>query len=150
MKYATILLSLLLVSCAGGPAQVRMEYPQAQNLIAQTLAKYPDLVRLTIHAVPKGQSGSRIIACNLSEKIGKASDPEDLAAMKTNRLVVLREGNNVDVTAALVDRTGKPIAATGITLKIPAGVNMATQVELAREIAGEMSAAIAGSKAPMW
>lgn len=52
-------------------------FREAQELVDKTVAKYPDIVRLTIHAVPAGKEGSRIIACNIKEKIGSLSDPED-------------------------------------------------------------------------
>ena len=92
---------------------------EAQRLVERIVAKHPNLVRLTIHAPPTGQTQSRIIACNVHEKIGKPSDPEDLDAMKTGKVVVLEEGDKLDVTAPILDEAGQAVATTGITLSFP-------------------------------
>ena len=133
-------------SCASGDDQFR----EAQALVDNTVAKYPDIVRLTIHAVPAGKEGSRIIACNIKEKIGSFSDPEDLEVLKTNKTVVLNEGDNLDVTAPICDKAGKPIAATGITLRFSKGETESQVVEKAKSIAKELTVAIQNSDAPLW
>jgi len=126
------------------------QYVEAQTLVEKMVSKYPQLVRLTIHAVPTGEKNSRIIACNIKEKIGKPSDPEDLEAMKTNKTVVLKEGNNLDVTAPICNKEGKPIAATGITLRFKKGEKEGVVVERAKAIARELTDAIQGSKKTLW
>ena len=89
----------------------------AQRL-ADGLAKdHPDLVRVGLHVTPPGASENIIIASNVAEKIGQKSDPEDLKAMTTGRAVVLREGQNFDVTLPLHDASGKLIGAVGLTLR---------------------------------
>jgi hypothetical protein len=108
------------------------------------------LVRLTIHAVPTGEKSSRIIACNIKEKIGKLSDPEDIGAMKTGKKVILREGDNLDVTAPLFNKEGKPIAATGITLRFRKGESEGEVIKKAKAIAEELNTAIKNAKEPLW
>lgn len=133
-------------SCASGDDQFR----EVQALVDNTVAKYPDIARLTIHAVPAGKEGSRIIACNIKEKIGSFSDPEDLEVLKTNKAVILREGDNLDVTAPICDKAGKPVAATGITLRFRKGETQTHVVEKAKSIAKELTAAIQNSDSPLW
>ena len=64
-------------------AAENQKFPEAQAFIQTIVSEHPEIVRLTIHAIPTGQESSRIIACNLTNKIGKPSDPEDLEEMKT-------------------------------------------------------------------
>jgi len=127
---------------AGGGA-----FPEAQQLVEKIIEQHPNVVRLTIHAVPTGGSVNRIVACNLPDKLGKASDPEDLQAMQSNKTTVLREGNDLDVTVPIPDREGKVIAATGVTLLRPAG---RAGVEEAQGIARELAEAIRAAGHPLW
>lgn len=123
----------------------------AQGIIDGIVAKNPDVVRLTIHAIPTGGAESKIIACNLADRIGRASDPEDLNAMKTGNAVVLKEGENIDYTAPIRDAAGKPIAATGITLVGPkAGESEADRVAKAESLAKEIQAAVQAAGKTLW
>jgi hypothetical protein len=101
-----------------GFAEENQSFQAAQAIIDRLVAEHPEIVRLTIHAVPTGEKHSRIIACNIKEKIGRLSDPEDLEAMKSNTTTVLKEGDNLDVTVPISGKTGIPIAASGITLAV--------------------------------
>ncbi len=127
-------------------AQVR----NIQALIDRTVTDYPYIIRLTIHAVPEGEKESRIIACNLREKIGRLSDPEDIEAMQKNCVIVLEEGANIDVTAPVVDEAGRPIAATGITVSVAQGESKQKAVEKALFIARLLNSAISQSDYPLW
>jgi len=149
MRNAIILLGLLLASCGGIPGGGQ-RFDEAQLLVDRTVAKHRDIVRLTIHAIPTGGRESRIIACNIREKIGQRSDPEDLAAMESGKIIVLREGTNLDVTAPLVDGSGKPIAATGITLRFPVTAKEPEVVAKAKAIADELSTSIQQANRPLW
>ena len=131
-------------------ASEESQFRKAQELVEGMASKHPDLVRLTIHADPTGEETSRIIACNIKEKIGKPSDPEDLEAMKTGETVVLREGDNLDVTAPIWNKAGKPIAATGITLRFRKGETENEVVEKAKSIAKELNTAIQNAKKTLW
>ena len=122
----------------------------AQSIVESLAAKHSQVVRLSIHATPSGERTSRIIACNIKEKIGKPSDPEDLEAMRATKTVVLKEGENLDVTAPVLDKNGKPIAAAGITLRIAVGETEAEQIEKAKVIAKELGIAIQNAAKPLW
>lgn len=141
MKGRMALLAFLLCSCQAAPGP-RTGPGKAQQLVERTVAAHPGLIRLTIHAVPAGETTSRIIACNVREKIGKPSDSEDLEAMRTLKPVVLKEGSNLDVTAPILDRTGKAVAATGITLAFPSGANEEGLVKQAMAIARQLQEAL--------
>ena len=125
-------------------------FVKVQAIVNNMVSKHPDLVRLTIHAVPTGEETSRIIACNIKEKIGKPSDPEDLEAMKTGETFVLREGNNLDVTAPIWNKAGKPVAATGITLCFGKEETESDVVKKATVIAKELNTAIQNAKKTLW
>ena len=126
------------------------QFEDAQALVEKIVAKYPQLVRLTIHAVPTGEKNSRIISCNIRKKLGKPSDPEDLEAINKNKTVVLREGDNLDVTAPICNKAGIPIAATGITLRFKKGEKEDVVVEKAKAIAKELTSAIQNAGETLW
>ncbi len=144
----TVVLAMVSVSCLAVGAQPR--HAAAQALIDSTVAAYPSIVRLTIHAIPTGQTQSRIIACNVGGKIGRLSDPEDLAAVAEDRTILLREGDDWDVTAPIRDTAGHPIAATGITLSLPPGTTEDEALIQAKAIAATLTDAIQSSPTPMW
>jgi len=110
----------------------------AQRLVDELAKKHPELVRIGLHVTPPGNSDNIIVASNVAAKLGQKSDPEDLQAMKTGRPVVLKEGENFDVTLALHDATSKIIGAIGLTLKPAAGEHEGGATRRARAIAGEL------------
>jgi hypothetical protein len=150
MRSAVVLLTLALLACGSEPPPDDDPFAAPQAIVESIVAKHPDLVRLTIHAVPTGETESRIIACNVAAKRGKPSDPEDLLAMKTLETVVLREGDNLDVTAPILDPDGRAIAATGITLSFTEGATEEALVEKAHAIARELTEAIRSAEGPLW
>jgi len=143
IRLGAALVALLLCSCAGESANNR--FSEAQRLVEQIVAKHPKLVRLTIHAVPTGETENRIIACNVGGKIGQISDPEDLRVMDTGQAVVLREGDNLDVTMPIPDDTGRVVAAAGITLSEERGSGTEALMREAEEIAQELTLGIQGA-----
>lgn len=110
----------------------------AQRLVDELSKKHPELVRVGLHVTPPGSSENIIVASNVAAKLGQKSDPEDLRAMETGRPVVLREGENFDVTLPLHDATGKIIGAIGLTLKPAGGEEEGDATRRARAIASEL------------
>ena len=100
-------------------------------------------MRIGLHVTPPGSPENVIVASNVAAKVGQKSDPEDLRAMKTGRPVVLREGENFDVTLPLHDATGKIIGAIGLTLKPAPGEQEGNATRRARAIANELEKRIA-------
>lgn len=123
---------------SGGRSTLLPGKTLAQRLADELAKKHPELVRIGLHVTPPGRSENIIIASNVSAKVGQRSDPEDLRAMKTGRPVVLREGENFDVTLPLHDATGKIIGAIGLTLKPIAGEQEGDATRRARAIASEL------------
>ena len=149
MRIGIALLVFLFCACQTVPKKAQA-FNEAQQLIEQTVAKHPNLVRLTIHAVPTGETVDKIIACNVREKLGKISDPEDIEARTSKKTTVLHEGNNLDVTAPILDKAGQAIAATGITLAIPPNTGEEALVKEAQAIAQELTTAIQTAGHPLW
>src|SRR5690606_33701399 len=122
------------------------EFPAAQQIVEQTANHHPDLVRLTIHAVPSGEARTRVVASNVPSKLDDWSDPEDLEAIEKQTPGWLEEGENIDYTHPVVDRTGTAVAAVGVTV---AG-NGPEQRQLAERIAADVSSAILDAPKPLW
>ncbi|TFH23257.1 MAG: hypothetical protein E4H03_06585 [Myxococcales bacterium] len=114
------------------------------------MAKHPTLVRLTIHAVPTGKTENRIIACNISEKLGQLSDPEDLSVMANGQTVVLREGDNLDVTMPILNAAGEAVAAAGITIRDEGNRTEKALIEEAEGIGRELTEEIQATKRVPW
>jgi hypothetical protein len=95
------------------------------------------------HVTPPNKSDNIIIACSVSERIGRKSDPEDLKAMNSGQPVVLKEGKNFDVTLPLPDSTGKVIGAIGLTIKPLPGEQDGDAARRARAMAHEIEQQIA-------
>ena len=115
---------------------------EAQRLVDNLIASHPGLVRVGMHLTPPGQSDNTIVACNVAERIGRKSDPEDVKAMQTEKPIVLREAGNFDVTLPLHTASGKVIGALGLTFKPEANEGESVAVERAKRMASELEAHI--------
>lgn len=146
MKFPAILALVGLSACAA-TSPGHAHFPRAQTLLEQSAARHPELVRLTLHAIPRGQTQSRVIASTVPSKLDDWSDPEDLEVLKTHQPIVLWEGANLDYTAPILDARGQAIATTGVTVS---GTSRPAQLALARQIAGEIAAVVLASTEPLW
>ena len=117
----------------------------AQRLVDELGARHPELVRIGMHVRPPNKSDNIIIACNVFERIGRKSDPEDLKAMKSGQPVVLKEDGNIDVTLPLHDAAGKAIGAIGLTFKPLPGEQSEGAARRAQAIAHEIEMRIAST-----
>ncbi len=140
-------LSLLALAACATTREPATSFAQAQSLVEEVAAKHPELVRLTLHAVPNRQSQCRVIASNVPSKLDDLSDPEDVQAMRTKKPVTLQEGGNLDYTAPVVDSTGTAVAAVGVTVM---GPSQSAMLASAKAIAAELSAAVLAADAPLW
>lgn len=114
----------------------------AQKLVEELVAQHGDLVRVGLHLTPPNRTENIIVASNVSEKIGKKSDQEDLKAIQTGKPVVLREDDNFDVTLPLHDASGKVIGAIGLTFKPRGSEQESSAVQRARRMAREVESKI--------
>jgi len=141
---------LLFVVMLGACATTKAPYPAAQDIVDGVAAKHPELVRLTLHAVPAGEMDCVQVASTVKKRRGKPSDPEDLKAMKTGQQVVLDESGAIDVTVPTLRVNGKATAVTGVTLRMEEGANRGSLVNKARAIAEELARAIHAAGKPVW
>lgn len=156
MKLLGCIVLLALVACAskdgGGSNREEPPYPPqtAQHVVDSVAMCHADrVVRLTLHAVPTGGQAMQFVASTVAEKIGLASDPEDLRAFETGEVVVLHEGENYDVTIPLVDRLGRRMAVAGVTLS-PDKTGPEGAKATALTVAGEMQLLINSSSKKFW
>jgi hypothetical protein len=76
-------------------------------------AKHAEVVRLTLHVIPAGETELHVVASTLRSRLGTLSDPEDVVAFKGGLEVVLAEGDNTDVTLPIKNSAGKVVARDG-------------------------------------
>ena len=144
------IVALLFVAMLGACASMKAPYPAAQDIVDGVAAKHPELVRLTLHAVPADKMDCVQVASTVKKRRGKPSDPEDLKAMKTGQQVVLDEPGALDVTVPILRVTGKATAVAGVTLRLEDGANRAALVSKARTIAAELATAVSAAGKPVW
>lgn len=135
MKYALALSLLFVVAgCKSTPAAPCAD---TQAVVDKVAAAHPDLVRLTVHAVPPQGGAMCAVASTSADKLGKPSDPEDHRALESGETVVLDEAGAVDYTVPVRQKDGKYTAVVGVTLK--SGGDQATQMAAAKAIAAEVA-----------
>jgi hypothetical protein len=135
----TALVVTAFVSCSTSGAASRSEAssPHAQEIVDRLADEYPEIARLSIHAVPPGGSELRIVASSVAGRIGEPSDPEDLRSMRSGEPVVMHEGHNLDYTVAVRDGSGSAVAVIGITISGVAGESREARLARARTLADE-------------
>jgi hypothetical protein len=143
-------ISLLFLTMLAACASTKTPYPAAQDIVDGVAAKHPDLVRLTLHAVPEGKTECTQVASTMQQRRGKPSDPEDLEAMKTGQVIVLDEPGAIDVTVPILRKSGKATAVAGVTLRASETATRAALVSKARGIAEELEGAVRAAGKPVW
>ncbi len=146
-KIVFIALALFFIGCE---SKTETPYQKAQKIVETIVSFHENLVRLSIHAIPKGETKSRIIACNVKKKIGMFSHHEDILAITEKKTTLLHEGNKIDITMPILDQHGQAIAATGVTLLSVDGKEDNYYMNQAHIIAQELSAKILNSSKPLW
>ena len=86
----------------------------------------------------------------MKKRRGKPSDPEDLEAMKSGKVVVLDEEGALDVTVPILMVNGKATAVAGVTLRMEEGSNRSILQGKARTIANELATAVRAAGKPVW
>lgn len=116
MRIATSTVFTLLALTLAGCKSTCCDGASPQSIVEATAATNDGCTRLTLHCVQ--EDGSTIVcASTAKERIGTASDPEDLRAMKSGEPVVMDEGTAVDVTVPIVQTDGKWTTVCGVTLE---------------------------------
>src|SRR5437868_14729377 len=78
----------------------------AQYLIGSMLALHPQILEIDVHAIPPGSSQSIIVAAKNAARVGRRSDPDDIAVFRSGepRVEINRLGDqNAEVEVQLFD-----------------------------------------------
>ncbi len=125
-----------------------MPLGNAQALVDRTVAQYPELLELDVHAKPRGAKDSVIVAAKAGQRVGKKSDADDLEVVKTTATrVEINEGgqHNVEVELPLFDARHRVIGSVEMTFPYVSGFDRAALVLKAERIRDELSAGIPDS-----
>jgi iron complex outermembrane receptor protein len=124
---------------AAGPAGP-LRY--AQSLVDSTAARHPELLEIDLHATPPGTQGSVIVAAKSRARMGRASDTDDIAVLKTGqpRIEINRRGDdNVEVELPLFDIFKQAIGTVEFTFPYPPSTDQEALVKKAAQYRDEMS-----------
>lgn len=112
----------------------------AQELVNQTVAKYPDLLVVAMHVTRPKSSQNEIIASNIG-RIGKKADAEDKKVIATGETLakVNKNGDRFEVELLLHDASSKPIGALAIVFPYKAGDEASEFVKRAQMIRDELA-----------
>ena len=124
------------------------EKSYAQELVDTTIARHPELIELDLHATSPDTAQSLIIAAKSRQRIGKPTDRDDLAVVKSGEpfVEVNKSGNqNVEAHVPLFDAHGKIIGMVEMTFPYPtgSGFDQIALIKTAGQIRDEMSRRIA-------
>jgi iron complex outermembrane receptor protein len=103
------------------PAQVT-HTNYAQMLVNDLMRRHPELLVVAMHVTAPGAADNTIIATNL-DRIGKKSDDDDLAVIRTNKpiLAPMLDRGRYEVLLPLRDASDQTIGALGIVSTFSAG-----------------------------
>jgi len=147
---------LCLVAAVSLPLHAQPSPPQApaknyaQALVDATLARHPELLELDVHAKPPGSNQSVIVAAKSADRVGHASDPDDLEVAKTSnpRVEINRTGDfNVEIEVPLLDDQRKTIGSIEMTFPYVAGFDEQALISKGLAIRDELLPHIAGAAA---
>jgi iron complex outermembrane receptor protein len=110
----------------------------AQELVDKTVARHPELTGLDIHSTPPNSSQSAIIASKNPERIGRKTDPDILALLKTRAPRVETNSAGSEVILHLHDVTGRTVGLAQMTFPPTPGMEAKAIAEKAEEIEEEM------------
>jgi hypothetical protein len=134
-----MLIVLAAVIAAGAQAQTPKQ-TYAQFLVAQALARHPQLLALTMHVTPPDAKGNVVIASNLAP-LGQPADAEDLRVIKSQRPVVkvIPSGDRLAVEMPLLDASRRAIGALGLQLAYRPGADRQALTAAATTIRDELA-----------
>jgi hypothetical protein len=141
---AAVALSALLfaAACASTGAAKCADCSTAQSVVESVAKLHPDCLRLTVHCAMEG--GAKACASTDAERVGTASEKEDLDAMRSGKTIVLDEAGAIDVTVPINAKDGKFMSTCGATMKV-AGMSRDQAVAQATAIAKAVEAGLGGS-----
>src|SRR5258706_4618747 len=122
------------------PVPGRKNY--AQDLVDRAASRHPELLQIDIHAVPPGATQSAIVAAKSRDRIGKPTDPDDLAVFKSGepRIEINQAGdNNVEVAVQLRDVSRRAVGVIELTFPYIAGTDQDALVKQAEAVRDELA-----------
>jgi iron complex outermembrane receptor protein len=131
------------ISAAGTLQAQALKTTYAQMLVNDLMRKHPDLLVVAMHATAPGAADNTIVATNL-DRIGKMSDDDDLAVIRTNKpiLAPMPDKGRYEVLLPLRDVSDKTMGALGIVFKYSAGQSESTFLDDATAMRNELQAVI--------
>lgn len=132
----------------------------AQKLVNESMAKYPEVVILSMHVTPPGKTENVIIASSTRPQsrprssqlhrrtqpawIGKKSDADDERVINSGKgnLEINKAVNHIEVTLPLQDHSGKIIGAVGAVFAYKEGDDKGRFKRVAEQIRDEWRAQI--------
>ncbi|HVS56242.1 MAG TPA: TonB-dependent receptor plug domain-containing protein, partial [Casimicrobiaceae bacterium] len=121
----------------------------AQYLVDDTVARYPEVEVVTVHArTPRTSADYPIIASNIA-RIGKPADAGDLSVIETGvaRNAADAEGTRYESKLPLLDASGNTLGALGVVFPYGRTSNAETLRRQAEKIRDEMRARITSAAA---
>lgn len=122
---------------------VTRQAPYAQQLIEETITKHPEILHLSIHAVPPGESGTyRTIATNLPFRMGRKDDPDDLDALKAPDIHFIENNKMVVCALAMEDSGGRVVGILVIQVSYSFTKDKAAVLRYGEKIRDELKARV--------
>ncbi len=111
----------------------------AQELVEDTLAKYPEVATLAVHVTPPDSTDNVIIASNFG-RIGKKADADDLKVIQTGKPTaeLNKSGDRFSVELPLHDVGGNAIGALAVAFPYEAGDDKTKLQKQAEKISDEL------------
>lgn len=153
-----LVFAMLLMIIQMASAVKNDRWKEVQSFVDSTVANDSQIAELCIYAIPTGHTKIIRIAASEADIIGEEGDPEDLEAMKKDKVVTLKDKDDngnvlIDITYP-IDIDGKPVAVAGImftALKDKSDMeNMAIANAKAKNIFKAFVVKIKGSSKPLW
>jgi len=145
-RTAMVVLAIVLAACAWSAAAKQSGAPSATHTYAQKLvdeftAKHVRLITMGIHAKAPNSSEYVIVAHTIAKNIGKKSEEEDLATMRTGKPDGPNDlgGGIYDVILPLHDASGQTIGAAVVHVKPGPGDPKVEAMKLAIEYRDELA-----------
>jgi hypothetical protein len=133
------ILIVLAALIAGGAQAGNSTQSYAQYLVAQALARHPQVLALTMHVTPPGTKGNVIIASNIAP-LGTPANPDDLRVIQTQEplVEVTKSGDRLAVELPLYDASRRAIGALGVQLGLKPEADKKALVAAAAAIRDEL------------
>jgi iron complex outermembrane receptor protein len=126
----------------GAPRQAGPSTTYAQYLLDSVARLHPELLGIDMHATLPGAAQSTIVASSIPARVGRPSDPDDIAVFKAGqpRIEINRRGDqNVEVELPLFDIFKHVIGTVELTFRYVAGTDEQALLKVAADYRDELS-----------